>query len=195
MVKRTLLLPFAVSCTWIDEAAFADRLAAEDCTGECGLVVEEALPDATHAEMIPGTSTLVHDTLESQPVGRVSGIGQTDQFSGGITFVTGSTGWEGGNDSDAFQIEVPALCRVRMTADWGGAAADLDFGLWTNDGSNGWTDLLSQYGPGSCLASDKPSVCESNAELKPGKEYQLLVLGYLGEGEEPYEVSLEWLAP
>lgn len=91
-MRRTLLLPLAASCTWIDDEAYADRLAAEDCAGECGLVVEEALPDATHAEMLPGTSTLVHDTLESQPVGRVSSIGQTDRFSGGITFVTGSTG-------------------------------------------------------------------------------------------------------
>ncbi len=195
MVRRTLLLPLAASCTWIDEEAYADRLAAEDCAGDCGLVVEEALPDTTHAEMQSGTSTLLHGTLQSQPVGRVSAVGTTDRFSGGITFVTGSTGWEGGNDSDAFQLEVPATCRVSMTADWGSAAADLDFGLWTNDGSKGWTDLFSQYGPGSCLASDKPSACESSVELEPDKEYQLLVLGYLGEGEEPYEVALEWLAP
>jgi hypothetical protein len=192
-----LVVLAAAGCTWIDDDAYAARLAdsGQACLTDCGLHVEEALPDVTSATMEPGTSTLRHSVLRSQEVGLVSGIGEIDHFSGTIDLLHGVTGWDGGNDSDAFSLRVPARARVSMVGDWTSPAADLDFGVWGSDGSNGWVELLSQYGPDSCLASEKPSACVSSFVLSPNTEYQLIVLGYLGEGAEPYDVSLEWLAP
>ena len=194
--RSALLLLGLQACTWVGDAALADRLAANDsgCLG-CPLQIDEALPDRTVAPMEPSSSILLHDSLVSQQVGVLSAVGLVDTVNGGCAFATGTTGWEGGNDSDAYTFAVPARARLALTGDWDDESADLDFGVWALDEAAGWVDIFSQYGPDTCLASDKPSLCESSVALEPDTEYQLIVLGYLGEGVEPYEISLEWLAP
>ena len=189
-----------LGCTWIGGAELSQRLADNDSASDsacpdCARQIAEELPDRTVAPMEPGTSTLDHGATISQEVGVLSEIGLVDEVSGTIAFNSGSTGWEDGNDADAYRFEVAESCNLSLVGDWTDQAADLDFGVWQEDESAGWVDLFSQYGPNNCLGSEKPSACQSAVSLEPDTEYLLLVLGYLGSGDEPYAVSLEWRAP
>jgi hypothetical protein len=189
---RSILLPFLAACTWIGADELTDRLASP-CEADCGRVIAEALPDTTVAEMLPGTSTLEPSSLVAQDVGLVSGVGLVDTFTGSSVLDPAVQGWNGTNDSDAFTLRVPAETRVRLTATWPDSATDLDFGIWADDLDLGYVDLISSYGPDSCLTGDHPTVCESNFVFVPDVAYQLLAMGYLGDGEEAYTIELEWM--
>jgi hypothetical protein len=199
-MRSPLLLavaPLLGACTWIGPADFAERVGADDTAAcpTCGRTIAEALPDQTTAEMEPGTSTLVAESLVAQEAGVASAIGVTDTVNGTIVLDPDHQGWNGTNDSDAFTLHVPADARVRLTASWPDATADLDFGIWYDDESLGFVDLFSSWGPGSCLAGDAPSECVSDYVLLPETPYELIALGYLGTEDQPYTITLEWLAP
>ncbi|MDP2308461.1 MAG: hypothetical protein Q8P18_20750 [Pseudomonadota bacterium] len=188
------------ACTWIDEAALEARLgepAEQDTAADgCRAPIAESLPDQTVATMKLEDSSLVDSS--SEDIGTASPIGCVDVVSGAIVFGA-SSGWNVDNDSDAYAFAVPSPARLRMTATWLDTEADLDFGVWSlNEAGTAHVDLFSTNGESNCIGSTDPEACTSAITLTPSEEerpYLLVALGYVGDGEAPYDVELEWLAP
>lgn len=160
-----------------------------------GQEVAETLPDTTLAELDLADYTLITDTLVSQELGMLSGLGYVDIVTGSSVLDPAASGWNGTNDSDAFAFTVPESMNVRLIAAWPDATADIDFGIWYADADYGLTDLFSTFSDAHCLTAANPEVCESVVTLEPEVTYYLLALGYLGTDEQPYTVELEWVAP
>jgi hypothetical protein len=160
-----------------------------------GVEVAETLPDTTLAEIDLADYSLVADTLVAQDVGMLSGLGYVDIVSGTSVLDPSTSGWNGGNDSDAYAFTVPTSMYVRMSGSWPDSAADLDFGIWYADPDDGLIDLFSSWGDSYCLTGANPELCESVVTLEPDTTYYLVALGYLGTDEQPYSVELEWVAP
>ncbi|MDP2311933.1 MAG: hypothetical protein Q8P41_03445 [Pseudomonadota bacterium] len=196
---RVLLLALPLAgCTWIDEATLDERLGQDDTAASvCRSPLAEALPEETAALMATADSSLVEAT--SQDLGIASPIGCTDVVTGALVFGPAS-GWNGDNDSDGYAFAVPAPTRLHLTATWPDSSADLDFGVWSlDDDGTARVDLFSTNGESNCIGATDPEDCTSAIPLGPSeaedRPYLLVALGYVGEGEMPYEVALEWVAP
>lgn len=159
-----------------------------------GIVTAESQPDTTIAEL-NADYTLNLDTLVSQDIGMLSGLGYVDILDGSSVLDPATAGWGGGNDSDAFAFTVPESVLVRMSAAWADVAADLDFGIWGDFPPYGTIDYFSSFSDSYCLTGANPEICETIVPLEPGITYYLVALGYLGTDEQAYHVELEWVAP
>jgi hypothetical protein len=124
----------------------------------------------------------------------LSGLGYVDVVDGSIA-LSGSDGWNGANDSDAYMFTVPESMRVSMVASWPNATSDIDFGIWGDYDPYGQLEYFSSFSDSYCLTGSDPEVCETVVTLEPDITYYLVALGYAGTGDEPYHVELEWLAP
>lgn len=161
-----------------------------------GLTVDEVLPDTTVAIInADDYNSLATDQLVAQDIGVVSGFGFVDVLNGSITFDPAYEGWNGGNDSDAWQFTVPDYIRAKMTVTWTDPSTDLDIGIWgdtTDYGGYGVIDWML-FGDTYCLTSADPEICTLEVALDPAYTYYVVVLGYAGSDEMPYTVELEWL--
>jgi hypothetical protein len=160
-----------------------------------GQEVVEVVPDTTLAEVDEATGILNTDTLVAQEVGMLSGLGYVDLIDGSsVLDPSAADGWNTGHDSDAYAFTVPEEMYVTMTVDWPDTTADLDIGIWSQDAYYGMIDLFA-YSDVTCSTGSDPEVCEAAYPLEPDTQYYVLVLGYHGVDEQPYQVQLEWVAP
>lgn len=153
----------------------------------------ETLPDTTVAELDDADYSLVPDSLVFQTLGTMTGLGFVNTVTGSIVFEPDVPGWNE-HDSDAYAFEVPVSAYVRMRASWDDPLADLDFGIFHDDGTQ-ILDLFLTYGESWCWSTANPEVCTTPVTLEPGETYYLVALGYLGTDEQAYSIALEWIAP
>lgn len=159
-----------------------------------GQTIAEALPDTTNGDINAADYSLILDTLVVQDVGMLSGLGYVDIVDGASDMSSGASGWDG-NDSDVFAFTVPEPMYVSMVAGWADTTADIDFGIWGNYDPYGVIDYFSSFSSSYCLTGADPEVCTLIVPLEPDVQYYLVALGYLGSGDEPYHIELEWIAP
>lgn len=157
-----------------------------------GLTVAEEPSEGVVAE----DGTLDMTTLVAQEIGVASGLGYVDVFDGSIEFDPTVEAWEG-NDADFYAFTVAEPLLARMTVVWPTATFDIDAGVFgdtTGYGDYGVIDWF-QFSAASCMTGDDPEVCTLELALDPALTYYVGVLGYAGEGTEPYHLELEWVAP
>lgn len=187
-----LVLPFLASCTLVSDVEVEAKLRGEDsgAEGGRGLAFEEG-PDRTSVTLNENLE-IVLDTLEAQDLGELSTAGFLDTIDGSLT-LSGTEGWSG-NDADAFAFTVAAAQQVRLAATWGYDTNDLDFGIFGRvpAETGPYVDWFSTYGETHCRTDVNPEVCLTAAPLSADTSYYLLALAYLGSGDEPYHIELEW---
>lgn len=186
-----MLIPLLAACTLVSDAEVEGKLGGEDSgeTAAPGLAFEEAVPDLTSVTMTEWI-TFVDNAVAAQDLGTLSGGGATDTVDGTLV-LNGGEGWDG-NDADAYLFTLKGTQDVRLHATWEHAEVDLDFGIFGDlDGDRIFGDWFTTFGETSCRTNAKPESCETPPPL-PAGEYYLLALAYLGSGEEPYHIELEW---
>ncbi|GDX82110.1 hypothetical protein LBMAG42_39210 [Deltaproteobacteria bacterium] len=187
-----LLLPLFAACTLVSNAEVEGKLGGGDSDLGNGMAFQEQLPDQTSATLTEAI-TFTEGAVSAQDLDKSPSSGSTDTVDGSLS-LNGSEGWDG-NDADAYRFWVQAdrgELDVRMHATWERAEVDLDFGIFGDpDGDGIYNDWFTTFGETSCRTDAKPEVCQTPPPLPPG-EYYLLALAYLGSGEEPYHIELEW---